>query len=239
MRPIETLLQTLTSLRALGVTSRDLVSGVLRGALEANPGWLAVWTAWEPDAFDGRDAEHQHAAGHDDTGRYVPYIHRSRGGTQLEPLHGYAGGGTGGWYAVARRKGQLCAIEQPFIYSIAGKPHWVTGEIAPIYEHGVFQGVLGIDFSARPARRADADVPSLRAIGFDDTAERLRLLTAREREVHYWLCRGKTNEEIGGILAISVHTVKNHLSPIFQKLGVENRYAAMALAAPGSSIPAR
>jgi len=54
----------------------------------------------------------------------------------------------------------------------------------------------------------------------------LEALTVREREVHGWLCEGKTNDEIGTILGISPHTVKNHLDRIYTKLGVENRMAA-------------
>ncbi|MAS93270.1 MAG: hypothetical protein CMO55_08745 [Verrucomicrobiales bacterium] len=51
-------------------------------------------------------------------------------------------------------------------------------------------------------------------------------LTPREREVRHWLSQGKSNEEIALILGISPHTVKNHLNNLFDKLGVNNRYAA-------------
>lgn len=56
--------------------------------------------------------------------------------------------------------------------------------------------------------------------------DRACTLTAREREVHHWLSQGKSNEQIAQILGISVHTVKNHLDHIFEKLGVDNRVAA-------------
>ena len=54
-------------------------------------------------------------------------------------------------------------------------------------------------------------------------------LTPREREVMQWLAEGKSNEEIGLILGISAHTVKNHLDKIFKKLGVDSRHAASVL----------
>ena len=41
-----------------------------------------------------------------------------------------------------------------------------------------------------------------------------------------WLTRGKSNEEIGAILGMSLGTVKKHLEHIFEKLGVESRTAA-------------
>jgi DNA-binding NarL/FixJ family response regulator len=55
-------------------------------------------------------------------------------------------------------------------------------------------------------------------------------LTPRETEVLAWLARGKTNRDIGQILGLSPRTVNKHLEHIFQKLGVETRTAAAALA---------
>jgi DNA-binding NarL/FixJ family response regulator len=55
-------------------------------------------------------------------------------------------------------------------------------------------------------------------------------LTSREAEVLIWTSRGKQNREIGGILHISPRTVNKHLEQIFEKLGVENRASATAIA---------
>ncbi len=55
-------------------------------------------------------------------------------------------------------------------------------------------------------------------------------LTTREAEVLLWISRGKSNRDIGEILAISPRTVNKHLEQIYVKLGVENRSAAAALA---------
>lgn len=55
-------------------------------------------------------------------------------------------------------------------------------------------------------------------------------LTSREAEVLLWISRGKSNREIGEILAISPRTVNKHLETVFVKLGVENRAAAAARA---------
>ena len=56
-----------------------------------------------------------------------------------------------------------------------------------------------------------------------------RDLTSRETEVARWLAQGKTNLEIGLILAISRRTVEKHVESILRKLGVENRVAAAVL----------
>ena len=55
-------------------------------------------------------------------------------------------------------------------------------------------------------------------------------LTAREAEVLYWVVKGKTNADIGDILGSSPRTVQKHLEHVFEKLGVETRTAAAALA---------
>lgn len=78
---------------------------------------------------------------------------------------------------------------------------------------GEFMLLLELRSRAAPARRSA--VP----------------LTAREAEVLSWLAKGKTNRDIGDILGMSPRTVNKHLEHIFEKLGVETRTAAAALAA--------
>ncbi len=55
-------------------------------------------------------------------------------------------------------------------------------------------------------------------------------LTRRETEVLFWLAQGKTNAGIGTTLGLSRFTVRTHLEHIYQKLGVQTRTAAAALA---------
>jgi len=55
-------------------------------------------------------------------------------------------------------------------------------------------------------------------------------LTPRETEVLSWVAKGKTNRDVGEILGMSPRTVNKHLEHIFEKLGVETRSAAAALA---------
>ncbi len=55
-------------------------------------------------------------------------------------------------------------------------------------------------------------------------------LTEREADVLFWLAQGKANSDICVLLGIQLTTVKKHIERIFQKLGVENRTTAAALA---------
>lgn len=55
-------------------------------------------------------------------------------------------------------------------------------------------------------------------------------LTPRETEVLSWVAKGKTNRDVADILGMSARTVSKHLEHVFEKLGVETRAAAAALA---------
>ncbi|MBX3608215.1 MAG: response regulator transcription factor [Piscinibacter sp.] len=55
-------------------------------------------------------------------------------------------------------------------------------------------------------------------------------LTPRETEVLSWIAKGKTNRDVADILGMSPRTVNKHLEHVFEKLGVETRAAAAALA---------
>ncbi len=56
------------------------------------------------------------------------------------------------------------------------------------------------------------------------------LLTGREQEVLSLLAKGLTNSEIAERLHISKHTVKNHISSIYRKIGINDRTQIALLA---------
>lgn len=55
-------------------------------------------------------------------------------------------------------------------------------------------------------------------------------LTPREAEVLRWMAVGKSNIEIGDLLGLKLSTVKGYVASIFDKLGVDNRFAAIMYA---------
>lgn len=60
----------------------------------------------------------------------------------------------------------------------------------------------------------------------------LARLTPRQREVLELLVEGRSNKEIARALDLGHGTVKIHLAAVFRHLGVSNRAAAAAIAAP-------
>lgn len=51
-------------------------------------------------------------------------------------------------------------------------------------------------------------------------------LTAREKEVLFYITKSLTNKEIASILDITHHTIKAHISAILNKLKCKNRTEA-------------
>jgi len=74
------------------------------------------------------------------------------------------------------------------------------------------------EFARRSQRSAPQEAPPLGK------------LSPREREILEFLTKGATNKEIAATLCISIHTVKNHLQNIMDKLHIQNRAQAVAYA---------
>ena len=78
--------------------------------------------------------------------------------------------------------------------------------------------LLALDFGS--LERATADTAVFERAG----------LSQRQAEVLSWLSAGKSNAEIATILALKPSTVKAYVQAVFDKLGVDNRHAALVQA---------
>jgi DNA-binding CsgD family transcriptional regulator len=132
-----------SSLKSLGLTDRGLLNEIMRRVLEVNPGWLGVWTVWEPDALDGLDALFAGAPGHDQSGRFVPFWHRHGGRIQLEANIDYDKPDADWYIAPTRRKAEV--LIDPYEYRVAGKNLFISSMAAPIFHVGRCVGVVGFD----------------------------------------------------------------------------------------------
>ncbi|HVD70871.1 MAG TPA: LuxR C-terminal-related transcriptional regulator, partial [Actinomycetota bacterium] len=68
-------------------------------------------------------------------------------------------------------------------------------------------------------------------LGLDLGEHRFTSLTSREREVLYFLAKGRSTTGIASVMTISPQTVRTHVQNIFAKLEVRSRIAAVAFAA--------
>lgn len=144
---LDTLSLVLLQAKEKGTLSRQHVTEVLRGILQSSPELLAVYTAWEPNAFDGKDAAFASQPSHDATGRFVPYVARSGDGIVIEPIKGYDKEGAEGDFYMQPKASRKPFLVEPMEYEVAGQMHYVTSLIVPILDgSGRFLGILGIDF---------------------------------------------------------------------------------------------
>ena len=134
----------LRGIKSVDMTNRSATDALLKSVLEGDPNFLGVWTCWEPNAFDGKDAEYVGKPGHDASGRFIPYWNRGAGTLAVEPLADYEKPGAGDYYLLAKQSGNETLIE-PYSYKVAGKDVLMTSVVVPIKVNGQFMGVVGID----------------------------------------------------------------------------------------------
>jgi DNA-binding CsgD family transcriptional regulator len=103
--------------------------------------------------------------------------------------------------------------------------------------HNAIQGGETYLFRAVPlARNTDGLDASQLLILIEKVSQGIRVdkifhaskLTQREQSVAEQIVRGKTNKEVGAVLHISEHTVKDHLKHIMGKLKVDTRSGIVA-----------
>jgi len=127
----------------------------------------------------------------------------------------------GGIYAgfIAISYGLLILRPPQTIFLLIYPVSFFLSEYAPLF---YLLPVLRREFRAVPAG-------SLRTNALNGLAE-AKGLTKREREIVGLILSGKNNVDIHRTLFISAGTVRNHVSSIYRKLGLKNRYQLLALA---------
>ena len=151
----------LFAMKESGAPSREAIDATMKRLLLDNPFAVGLSTGWEPNAFDGKDAEHAGKPGHDATGRYVPYFIRANGAAAVEPLIDYDKDGPGDYYQVPKKTGKDFLTE-PYTYNVGGKDTLMTSFMVPLLFDGKFQGVTGVDVALDALA---ADMSRLKPLG--------------------------------------------------------------------------
>ena len=129
--------------------TREQVNGMLKRVTENNPDFVGTYTLWEPDAFDGLDAQFKDKFPSDKTGRFIPYWSRGASGEiKVEPLKDYQVAGKGDYYQVPKKRQRECIID-PYSYEVQGKKVLMTSLVVPIMVNGVFRGIAGADIGIK------------------------------------------------------------------------------------------
>ena len=149
-----------------GKTRRELADNFLQEILRVNPGYYGLWVCYEPDLFDGLDAEYRGKSGNDATGRFIPYWYRVYG-TDSSVRHAsllsesvvaseevtidrtilsdYTTPGKGDYYLYTRTTGKEQIVE-PFVSRADNSGLLLMSIVTPIKNpYGRVMGAVGID----------------------------------------------------------------------------------------------
>ena len=88
-------------------------------------------------------------------------------------------------------------------------------------------GFISKDLEAREVAKAVRMVGLGMTVFPPKAAQPAPMLSEREREVLELIAAGSTNREIASELYLSPHTVKEHTSALYRKLGARNRAEAV------------
>lgn len=135
------------ALREAGVTDRQSLNQLLIHYLLAHPQFLSMSMAFEPNAFDDKDAVWAGQSGEDPAGRYARYVDRdATGKPALHLLTDIETPGSGDYYLLPKQRHKDVIIE-PYIYPYNGVDVMLTSIAAPIMRDGQFLGSVTSDFS--------------------------------------------------------------------------------------------
>lgn len=128
--------------------TRDEALDYCRSILSKTEHFLATYTSWEPNAFDGRDADFANKKGHFYTGQFAIYLAKNSAGKivsrpmmSLDPNNKITK-----WYYVPRTTLKEAVLE-PEVYEIDGKDVLLSCLTVPIMKGGEFLGVAGVDIA--------------------------------------------------------------------------------------------
>jgi methyl-accepting chemotaxis protein len=115
----------------------------LRETLANNPEAVSVWAIWEPNMFDGADAENmgQASLGSDEAGRFAPVVSNVNNSVAIEALTGLD---EADWYQKPLTTGKI-NMTNPFEYEFNGKMAKIITISTPMVKNGAIIGVAGMD----------------------------------------------------------------------------------------------
>jgi methyl-accepting chemotaxis protein len=125
-------------------TNRDNDVMLLKQILSQNESVFGVYTLWEKNAYDGRDSIYAGTEGHDETGRFIPYVYRESSEIAVTPLTGYEEAGIGDYYLVPKSTGEETIVD-PFLYPLNGEDIFMSSIVLPLTGNGKFVGIVGMD----------------------------------------------------------------------------------------------
>jgi len=141
---------TFTELMRTKERDRQLLDKLLIATIEDDAeSLLGAWMLWEPNAFDGLDADYMNTPGHGPTGRVNSYWHWDKDQLVVEPNIDWS---TSSWYQTPKKAQQKILLD-PYTYTVSGQEMLLVSAIVPILQGTDFYGVVGVDYDLSALRK--------------------------------------------------------------------------------------
>ena len=140
------MVSTMARLKAEEKTDRVYLRELVAGVAAAEQGFVGAWMLWEPNAFDGKDAEFVDNEDYGNKeGRANAFWMNSSGAPEYDVSDNYDGEK---YYTVPKSKGRICVMP-PYIDEDTPTKIFMTSIAMPIMIQGKFHGVGGIDIELK------------------------------------------------------------------------------------------
>lgn len=135
-------IRSIRNIFAIGGINRATATDLLTAHTAQSKLILGTFVAYEPNSFDGRDAQYRNYPAHDSTGRFALYLARNLD-KKIRPelAVGYE---TGEWYNLPKRT-LASHLMEPYTDTVQGNELLMTSFTLPILIQNQFVGVIGID----------------------------------------------------------------------------------------------
>ncbi|XDD50751.1 methyl-accepting chemotaxis protein [Leptospira sp. WS92.C1] len=149
--------------------SRELMIASLREVVSGNPNFYGMGLVFEPNGYDSLDAKYRNTVGHDSTGRFVPYIHKTNDKDKLvlEAVVAYENMDASGDFYQIPKKQNISVVTDPYMYPVSGGEYiLVISLVSPINTNGKFRGAIGIDLRIDELQNRFGNIKPFRDQGF-------------------------------------------------------------------------
>lgn len=134
-------------------TSRTAALDLLKKALEQNKEFIGMSIVWEPNAFDGRDADFTNVDYYDH-GRFTPYYYWANNQVGLIALTNVD---EEAWYNEPK-KTRKATVSDPYYYELDGQKVLMTTVALPIVINGKFAGMVGMDIELKDIKEIQKNI---------------------------------------------------------------------------------
>jgi PAS domain S-box-containing protein len=123
---------------------RETAYRLMKGSVKLNNNFLAIWTMWEPNAYDNSDIHFTNDTIHDSKGSFAIAFYYD--GDNIKREINDTSDFYEDFYTIPKKFKQAVILD-PFYYQYHGnsKTYFETSLVSPIIEDKEFLGVIGID----------------------------------------------------------------------------------------------